>query len=52
MFISLLPNSVLWIIQMVSILLFWFAEKYNRTKVTSHTNDVNELFVHVDTPNA
>ena len=31
---------------------FWFAEEYNRTKVTRHTNDVNELFIHVDTSNA
>ena len=32
--------------------LFWFAEEYNRTKVTRHTNDVYELFIHVDTSNA
>ena len=34
------------------ILLFWFAEEYNRTKVTRHTNDAYELFIHVDTSNA
>ena len=34
------------------VLLFWFAEEYDRTKVTRHTNDVYELFIHIDTSNA
>ena len=33
-------------------LLFWFEEEYNTTKLTRHTNDVYELFIHVDTSDA
>ena len=54
MFISLLPSSQLWFVLMVRYYCFdlHFVEERNRTKVTRHTNDVYELFIHVDTSNA
>ena len=46
MFISLLPNSQLCIVQMVRYhILFWFVEEYNRTKIARHTNDLYELSI-------
>ena len=51
MFISLLPNSQLWIAQMVRYCCFGL-QKSTTTKVTRYTNDVYELFIHVDTSNA
>ena len=53
MFIWLLPNSQLWIVQMVRYYCFGLQKsQYNKPKVTRHTNGVYELFIHADISDA
>ena len=50
-FISLQPTSQVWIVYMVNIHYCVRLQK-STTEQTSRTNDVYELFTHVDTSNA
>ena len=49
MFVTLLPNSHLWIIHMVGYHCSSLQKSTFRTKVTRHTNDEYESFTHVHT---